>query len=349
MCVCWNLHFLAIVDPDLSLEYYDQRASVPGTLLISEGVQISQRQIGLRNVPGIWSRDQIAAWRDITNAVHARGSYIWCQLWAFGRAGDPALRRELGLRHLGPSPVAIAADRPVPEEMSETDIQEIMQDFCVAARNAMEAGFDGVEIQGSGGYLPDQFLQPITNKRTDSWGGSIESRARFPVELVKAVSKEVGSNKVAIRLSPWSDFLGMGMDDPVPTFTYLVEQLRNLDIGFLDLVEARIRGNDDADCGGDNDVSFAVRAWGKETPVLIGGGFNKESAQETVDEKYKDYKVAIIFGRHWTSNPDLPFRMERNIPLVKYDRPTFYTAMQQKGYTDWSFSDDFLAAQQTPK
>lgn len=323
-------------------EYYAQRASVPGTLLISEGVQIAPRQLGIRNVPGIWSRDQIAAWREITDAVHAKGSFICCQLWALGRASNPDLRKELGLRLLAPSPVAISADRPVPEEMSEIEIQEMIEDHRTAARNALEAGFDGVQIQGSGGYLSDQFLQPVTNQRTDFWCGSIEHRARFPIELLKAVSEELGSKRVAIRLSPWSDFLGMGMDDPIPTFTYLVEQLRKLDLGFLDLVEARIRGNDDADCGGDNNVAFAVEAWGRETPVLIGGGFNSESAQKTVDETYKDYKVAIVFGRHWTSNPDLPFRFERNIPLRKYDRPTFYTAMKAKGYNDWAFSDDFV-------
>jgi NADPH2 dehydrogenase len=192
--------------------------------------------------------------------------------------------------------------------------------------------------------LLDQFLQDVTNKRTDHWGGSVENRARFPLEVTKAICQEIGSRKVAVRLSPWSDFIGMGMDDPIPTFTYLVKQLRNLDIGFLDLIEARIRGNDDADCGGDNDVSFAVHAWGKEAPAMVGGGFHGESAQEAVDETYKDYKLAIIFGRHWTSNPDLPFRVKMNVPLAGYDRPTFYTPKCSKGYNDWAFSDEFLAS-----
>jgi NADPH2 dehydrogenase len=220
----------------------------------------------------------------------------------------------------------------------------MIEDHRIAARNAIEAGFDGVEIQGGGGYLPDQFLQDVTNKRTDRWGDSIENRARFPLEVTKAIGQEIGFGKVAIRLSPWSDFIGMGMDDPIPTFTYLIQQLRTLNIGFLDLIEARIRGNDDADCGGDNDVSFAVHAWGKEAPVMVGGGFNDESAQKAVNETYKDYKVAIIFGRHWTSNPDLPFRIEANIPLVKYDRPTFYIPKSSKGYNDWAFSQEFLVS-----
>ncbi|KAF3403168.1 Chanoclavine-I aldehyde reductase easA [Talaromyces pinophilus] len=331
------------IPTDIMKEYYTQRASVPGTLLVTEGTQISKRSIGIKNVPGIWSSAQIAAWREITDAVHAKGSYIWCQFWVLGRASNPALRRELGLKLLGPSPVASSLDRPLPEEMSEEEIQEVIEDHRIAARNAIEAGFDGIEIQGGGGYLPDQFLQDVTNKRTDHWGGSIENRARFPIEVTKAISQEIGSRKVAIRLSPWSDFMGMGMDDPIPTFTYLVRQLRNLDIGFLDLIEARIRGNDDADCGGDNDVSFAVHAWGKEAPVMVGGGFNSESAQKAVDKTYKGYKLAMIFGRHWTSNPDLPFRVKMNIPLVKYDRSTFYTPKSSKGYNDWAFSEELLA------
>jgi NADPH2 dehydrogenase len=141
-------------------------------------------------------------WREITDAVHAKGLFIWCQLWALGRASNPDLRKELGLQLLAPSPVAISADRPVPKEMSETEIQEMIEDHRTAARNVMETGFDGVEIQGSGGYLSDQFLQPVTNQRTDYWGGSIEHRARFPIELLKAVSGEIGSKRVAIRLSP---------------------------------------------------------------------------------------------------------------------------------------------------
>lgn len=315
-----------------------------GTLLISEGVQISQRCIGVKNVPGIWSPAQIAAWREITDSVHAKGSYIWCQLWVQGRSSNPALRRELGLKLLGPSAVAGSPDGEVPEEMTEEEIQEVIEDFRVAAKNAIEAGFDGVQFHGANGYLGDQFLQDVSNKRTDRWGGSIENRARFYIEAIKAIVQEVGPGKVAARLSPWSDFGGVGMEDPVPTFTYLTEQLRTLNLAFLDLIEARIRGNDDADCGMGKDVSFLVEAWGKESVVMLGGGFTPESAQKALDETYKDYKMAIVFGRHWTSNPDLPFRVKEKVPLVKYDRPTFYNAKSSKGYIDWAFSEEFAAS-----
>ncbi|SPJ70359.1 related to NADPH2 dehydrogenase chain OYE2 [Fusarium torulosum] len=171
------------------------KASVPGTLLITEGTQISQRSIGRKNVLGIWYPAQVAAWREITDAVHAKGSCIWCQLWVLGRVSNPALLSELGLKLLGPSSIASSPDSPLPEEMSEKEIQEISEDHRIAARNAIEAGFDGVWIQGGGGYLPDQFLQDVTNKRTDHWGGSIENRARFPIEVTKAISQEIGSRK----------------------------------------------------------------------------------------------------------------------------------------------------------
>ena len=257
------------------------------------------------------------------------------------------MRKSLGLKVLGPSPIGISKDGPAPEEMTEEDIQAVLEDHRIAARNAIAAGFDGVEIQGGGGYLPDQFLQDVSNTRTDKWGGSIENRSRFPLEVTKAVAEEVGYQKTAIRLSPWSDFISMGMEDPIPTFTYLVKELRALNIGFLDLIEARIRGNDDADCGGDNDVGFAVHAWGKDAPVMVGGGFNAESAQTAVDETYKDYQLAIIFGRHYTSNPDLPFRVKEHVPFTKYDRPTFYTPKMSKGYNDWEFSEEFKATNGT--
>lgn len=144
------------------------------------------------------------------------------------------------------------------------------------------------------GYLADQFLQDTCNKRTDSWGGSIENRCRFHLEVTKALAAEVGSSRTAVRLSPWSDFNGMLMDDPVPTFTHLVSELRKMKIGFLDLIEARIRGNDDCDVNADKDVSWLVKLWDNTSPVLLNGGFTAESAREVVDEKYAGYEVAII-------------------------------------------------------
>ncbi|SMR63252.1 unnamed protein product [Zymoseptoria tritici ST99CH_3D1] len=334
------------VPMDIAKEYYTQRACVPGTLILSEAVQISPRCVGRDNAPGIWSEAQMAAWKDIVDAVHAKGCYIWCQLWVQGRAADPAVQRRRGSRFMSSSAVPHCPEAETPEEMTEKDILEVIDDYRAAAKNAIEgAGFDGVEVHGGNGYLPDQFLQDVCNKRTDHWGGSIENRARFHIEVLKAIVGEVGADKTAVRLSPWSDFMAMGMDDPVPTFTYLVEQLRTMKLAFLDLIEARIRGNDDAECGDGKDVGFLVRAWGGVSPVMIGGGFNLESAKVAVDEKYSGYEVAIVFGRYWTSNPDLTFKMfKEDVPLVKYDRSTFYTPKKADGYIDWEFSPEFKAA-----
>jgi NADPH2 dehydrogenase len=296
----------------------------------------------MANAPGIWNDEQIAAWKGITDAVHAKGCAIWCQLWAGGRASNPELLRQSGNRFLAPSAIPASADNETPEEMSEQDIQDCISDFTQAARNAIKAGFDGIEVHAGNGYLVDQFLQDMSNKRTDQWGGSIENRSRFCVELMKSIVAAIGADSTAVRFSPWSDFLGMGMEDPVPQFTHVVSELRKLKLAFLDLIEARIRGNDDADCGVGRDVSFLVKEWDHTSPVLLSGGFNGDSARKAVDETYKDYEVGIIFGRYWTSNPDLVFRIKAGVELQKYNRATFYTPKQKEGYIDWPFSREFL-------
>ncbi len=231
-----------------------------------------------------------------------------------------------------------------PSEMSEQDILNTIQHYANAARNAVAAGFDGVEIHGANGYLPDQFLQDTCNRRTDRWGGSIENRSRFHIEVTKAVIDAIGADKTAIRLSPYSDFLGMLMEDPDPTFHYLTEQLKPLGLAYLHLVEARIRGNDDAECGGQCTVRWIVELWARASPVLVAGGFTAESANTAVDETYKDYDVAIVFGRYFVSNPDLVFRIQTGVPLEKYDRSCFYTPRSPTGYIDNPFSQQFLAS-----
>lgn len=226
-------------------DYYTQRASTPGTLLITEATLISERAAGRRNVPGIWTKGQIAGWKSIVDAVHGRGCFIFCQLWELGRAGWPEVYESLGYKMKSSSAVRIDETRGVPEEMTEEEITQVIREFAAAARNAMAAGFDGVEIHGGNGYLVDQFLQDTCNKRTDGWGGSIEKRARFAVEVTKAVVDAVGADRTAIRLSPFSDYLGMLMEDPVPQFEYLIEQLKPVGLAYLHLIEARV-GNDDS-------------------------------------------------------------------------------------------------------
>ncbi|KAJ3955938.1 hypothetical protein N0V92_007528 [Colletotrichum tropicale] len=324
-------------------EYYEQRACVPGTLLISEGTLISYRTAGRRNVPGIWNEAHIAGWKEVTDAVHAKGSFIYCQLWHLGRGGRVDVLQQLGLNLESSSAVPINEDSPTPVELTEDDITQIIQDYAQAARNAIQAGFDGVEIHGANGYLPDQFLQDTCNKRNDAWGGSIEKRARFHLEVTKAVIEAVGADRTAVRLSPYSDFQGMLMDDPDPTFKYVTEQLKPLGLAYLHLIEARISGNNDTDTGGQRTVKWLVELWNNASPVLLAGGLNAETAKKAVEETYKDYDVAIVFGRFFISNPDLVFRIKEGINLEKYERTYFYTPKLPKGYIDYPFSPQFQA------
>ncbi|KAK1091969.1 hypothetical protein LTR48_005241 [Friedmanniomyces endolithicus] len=325
-------------------EYYTQRSCEPGTLIVSEATIIAKRHAGRLNVPGIWSQAQISAWREVTSAVHSKGCRIWCQLWAQGRAGHVAALESVGSKLMSSSAVPLKGDgMPVPVEMKEAEIRGTIDDYANAARNAIDAGFDGVEIHGGNGYLPDQFLQDICNRRTDTWGGTIENRCRFHLEVTRAVIAAVGADKTAMRLSPWSDYLDMLMDDPVPTFTHLTSELRKLKLGYLSLIEARIRGNDDSNVAADRDVGFLVREWDNTSPVFIAGGFSAESARKTVDETYPEYDVGIMFGRHFLSNPDLVHRVKENLGFADYDRSVFYTPKLAKGYIDYPYEAGFPA------
>ncbi|KAK8024661.1 hypothetical protein PG990_002484 [Apiospora arundinis] len=332
-------------------EYYEQRASVPGTLLITEATFISPQAGGYPNVPGIYTPEQIRAWREVTDAVHAKGSFIWVQLWALGRVASPdALKKENPeFKVKGASPLPEAEGKTVPEEMTEQEIQDFVRDYAQAARNAVElAGFDGVEIHGANGYLVDQFLQDVTNQRTDNYGGSIENRSRFALEVAKACVEApgVGPERVGIRLSPWSPFQGMKMADPIPQFTHVIKGLKQLKLAYLHVVESRVGGIVDyPDAPAAEQVAFAVEAWDNTSPVFIAGGFTPDSARKVVDEEYAGRDVVVVFGRYFISTPDLPFRVQKGIELTPYNRDTFYNAGSEKGYVDYPFSQEFLQSQ----
>ncbi|KAK6192980.1 hypothetical protein LQW54_012925 [Pestalotiopsis sp. IQ-011] len=323
-------------------EYYGQRASTPGTLLITEATFVSQRAAGDANVPGIWTRDQIAGWRQVTDAVHARGSYIYVQLWALGRVAKPDVAEAEGFTIKAPSPIATDG-LPAPEELTADDIESLIEDYAQAARNAMEAGFDGVELHGANGYLVDQFIQDMSNQRTDQYGGSVENRSRFPLRVLEALVSAVGSDRVGLRLSPWSDFQGMRMSDPVPQFTHLVSEAKKLKLAYLHIIEARISGNTDNGCTDSND--FIFKTWGQTSPILIAGGLKPDSAQTLVDKDHGNKEVAAVFGRYFLANPDLPYRIKKGLELNAYNRNTFYDAESPVGYIDYPFSQDWLAAQ----
>ncbi|KAI1105703.1 NADH:flavin oxidoreductase/NADH oxidase family protein [Jackrogersella minutella] len=324
-------------------EYYEQRASVPGTLLITEATFISREAGGYPNVPGIWSKEQITAWRAITDAVHAKGSFVYLQMWALGRVAKPDTAKAEGFEVKSASAIPEAEGQTVPGVLTVDEIHSFVGNYAQAARNAVEAGFDGVEIHGANGYLIDQFIQDVSNQRQDQYGGSIENRARFALEVANAVVEAVGADKVGIRLSPWSDFQGMRMTDPVPQFTYVINGLKKLKLSYLHLVQSYV-GESDASAESTAQIAFAVDAWENTSPVLVAGGFRSESGKRLVDDVFKDKDVAVVFGRYFISTPDLPFRIQKGLPLTAYDRDTFYSPVITKGYTDYPFSEEFIKA-----
>ncbi|KAJ5954565.1 hypothetical protein N7501_008844 [Penicillium viridicatum] len=321
-------------------EYYAQRASVPGTLLISEATSITARAGGYPNAPGIYNDAQIAAWKEVTDAVHAKGSYIYLQLWALGRvASRELLQAAGGFDLISSSATAMDAKSPTPRGLSEPEIHEWIADYAQAARNAVAAGFDGVEIHAANGYLIDQFTQDTCNTREDAWGGSVEKRGRFAVEVARAVVEAVGADRTGIRFSPWSTFQGMKMEDPKPQFEYLAKQMAGLGLAYTHLVESSIAGN--ADVEATEKLDFFLQAYGKASPVIVAGGYEAESAVQAADVKYAGYDAIVGIGRPFISNPDLPFRVQKGIPFVPYDAATFYNAKDPKGYTDYPFSAEF--------
>ncbi|KIM71062.1 hypothetical protein PILCRDRAFT_83167, partial [Piloderma croceum F 1598] len=205
-----------------AVEYYTQRADTPGTLIITEATLIAEKAGGYFGVPGIWSDEQIAGWKKAIDAIRAKGSFIYLQLWALGRSADPEeIKKENPANDfIAPSTIPLTGRTAVPRPMTVAEIKEFAQLYATAAYNAVyKAGFDGVEIHGANGYLVDQFLQDVSNDRTDEYGGSVENRSRFALEVVHAVVKAVEEKKTGIRFSPWNTFQDMAMKDPVPQYT----------------------------------------------------------------------------------------------------------------------------------
>ncbi|KAJ7108356.1 hypothetical protein C8R43DRAFT_962901 [Mycena crocata] len=327
-------------------EYYTQRGSTPGTLLITESTAIAAKAGGFPHMPGIWSPDQIKAWKEIVASVHSKGSFIFLQLVALGRGAMPAV-----LQAEDPTfPFISASNIPTvegaeikPRPMNIAEIEEYVALYSQAAKNAMEAGFDGVEIHDANGCLLDQFLQDVSNKRTDAYGGSIENRSRFPLQVLNAVTDVVCADRTGIRFSPWSPFAGMGMSDPVPTFSYIVSEIKRLypTLAYLHLIEPRISADSSIDSSTANasqSNNFLRDIWG-DRPLISAGGYTRDTAMKLAEQ----HKNALVsFGRTFIANPDLPLRLEKDISLNPYDRSTFYLMGQDvpTGYTDQPFATE---------
>ncbi|PVF97962.1 putative NADPH2 dehydrogenase chain OYE2 [Serendipita vermifera] len=330
----------AHVHGDLAVTYYGQRASTPGTLLISEATLITPQASGFDNAPGIWSKEQIEAWKRITEAVHGNKSSIYLQLWALGRQAKPDSIKREGYPYVSSSDVALRG-RPNPRPLSRDEVKHYVELYAKAAENAIEAGFDGVEIHGANGYLIDQFIQDVCNKRTDEYGGSIENRSRFALDVTKAVTSMVGEDRTAIRLSPWSEFGDMRMDDPIPTFQYLIQQLHDRfpSLAYLHLIESEIKGDNDAQArkrtdGKKDSNDFARKIWG-DRPYISAGGYKPDTANRHVEKQ----GGLVAFGRLFLANPDLPKRIQLGAPLNAPNRKTFYTP-GPVGYIDYPFLED---------
>lgn len=273
------------------------------------------------------------------DAVHARGSYVFLQLWALGRVADPAVLEEEGpYPYVGASEVAYTGKPCPPRPLTVDEIKDYVRTYAAAASKAVHgAGFDGVEVHGAAGFLVDQFIQDVSNKRTDEYGGSVENRARFALEVVDAVAAAVGDEKAAIKLSPWDTYNEVGMEDPVPTFSYLVRRLaeKHPALAYIQVIEPRVIGNVDRDARAGESNDFIREIW-RPRPLISTGGYNRALALETAENKGD----LIAFGRHYIPNPDLVLRLKKDLPIAKYDRSTFYVPESPAGYSDYAFAPE---------
>lgn len=321
---------------DLMAEYYSQRAS-DGGLIIAEATPVSRQGYGYNKAPGIYSDDQIAGWQKITTAVHAKGARIFLQLWHVGRQSHPILQPSNGAP-VAPSAIqatgyAYSDDGPIefsmPRALDISEIPSIIETFRAGAERALRAGFDGVEIHGANGYLPDQFLQDGSNKRTDAYGGSIENRARFMLEVTQAAISVWGSDRVGLRLAPSGTYGDMFDSNPQETFGYVAREMDRLGLAYLHIIEPRIKGIEEIRV----EEPVAAKHLRKifHGPIIAAGGFTKESAEAIIAAGDADL---VAFGRYFISNPDLAYRFRIGAPLAPYDRNTFYGG-NHRGYTDY--------------
>ncbi|MBW4500156.1 MAG: alkene reductase [Scytonema hyalinum WJT4-NPBG1] len=323
------------VPNSLMATYYAQRATAG--LIVTECTMVSPLSLGYMNCPGIYSEEHIAGWRQVTDAVHEKGGRIFLQLWHSGRISHSSL---LG-GELPVAPSAIAASgtlhTPIgkvametPRALETQEIPEIVQQFRKGAENALAAGFDGVEFHGAFGYLIDQFLQDCTNQRTDEYGGSIENRARFLLEVVEAVVNVWGANRVGIKLSPSNTYYGMGDSNPQETFGYAIDALNRFDLAYLHLMEPN-----EVDLA-NRDVMNPVTPYFRKiyTGTLItNGDYDHPKGDSILANGDADL---VSFGKLFLANPDLPKRFELDAFLNAPDPKTFY-GPDEKGYTDYPF------------
>ena len=317
----------------LMAQYYKQRSSAG--LIITEATQVTPEGVGYPNTPGIHSDEQVEGWKQVTKAVHESGGRIFLQLWHVGRISHPLLLPK-GMRPVAPSAIAPQGQVYTPEGMKpyeiprplETnEISRIIEQYIQGAKNALRSGFDGVELHGANGYLIDQFLRDGTNIRTDIYGGSIENRARFLLEVTKAVIDIWGSNRVGVRLSPSGTFNDMKDSHPLKTFSYAVKELKQLGIVYIHIIET---SEADKRHEGNYVETKQFRPLFDKV-IIVNGGYNRERADAAIKDGTADM---VSFGVLFLANPDLPHRLNIGAPLNIPDPDTFYGG-GEKGYIDY--------------
>ncbi len=327
-----NRALAGFVPNPLAIEYYGQRAS-PG-LLITEASKVSQQGQGYQDTPGIYTKEQVAGWRKVTDRVHERGGHIYIQLWHVGRISHTSLQANGGAP-VAPSAIrantktfvgGAFADVSEPRALELGEIPGIIDSFKRASANAIEAGFDGVEIHGANGYLLDQFAKDGTNKRTDAYGGSIENRARLMIEVSKAVAAEAGADRTGIRISPVTPANDVSDSNPQPLFDHIVDQLNALKLIYIHVIEGAT--------GGPRDIApfdYASLRKRFSGTYIANNGYDFKLATEILNQNKADL---IAFGKPFISNPDLVERLKLGAPLNAFDKTTFYGG-GAKGYTDY--------------
>lgn len=324
----------------LNAQYYAQRASAG--LIISEATQVAPEGLGYPDTPGIYSPEQVAGWKLVTDAVHENGGRIFLQLWHVGRISHPSLQPDGGLP-IAPSAIAPRDGQAVtysgmqdfvtPRALETEEIPQIIEQYRRGAENAKAAGFDGVEVHSANGYLLDQFLQDNANQRSDRYGGSIENRARLTLEVTQAAIDVWGSDRVGIRLSPSGTFNDMDDSNKTALFDYVVTELNRLNLAYIHIVEPRVKGDND---NSDNEIGdLGARHFRPlyQGNLITAGGYNRDSGNAVLAEGNADL---VAYGRTFIANPDLPKRFQLDAPLNPYDRSTFYGG-DEKGYTDYPF------------
>jgi N-ethylmaleimide reductase len=325
---------------ELHAEYYAQSASAG--LIISEGTQISTEGKGYIQTPGIYSAEQVAGWTKVTKAVHQAGGRMFAQLWHVGRISHVSLLPN-GQAPVAPSPITAKSqifaasgfvDVSAPRALETDEIASVVDDYRKAAKNAREAGFDGVEVHSANGYLIDQFLRDGTDKRTDAYGGSVENRTRLLAEVLAAVTEVYPSKRVGVRFSPFSNFNDMADSDPLTTFAAAIARANDAGLGYVHLIEGQTGGPREFPAG-----ALATLRAGFSGAYMANNGYDRDLAIRAVESGEADL---IAFGKLFIANPDLVKRLERNASLNEPDQSTFYGG-DEHGYTDYPTLEEVAA------